>query len=136
MKKSKYIWSNGKLIPWEQATVHVLSHALHYGSSVFEGIRVYDTPSGSRVFRLGDHLMRIDVVPVIVERPARPFVDPQDASSRPVLVDHRHGRDRRVAPLGAPLQQELQRKCGEINTGQPVHASPPCATSRDRASCL
>ena len=53
------IWHNGKMVPWEQATVHVLSHALHYGSSVFEGIRVYKTPEGTQVFRLGDHVVRL-----------------------------------------------------------------------------
>ncbi len=53
------IWFNGKLIPWEDATVHVLSHALHYGSSVFEGIRCYDTAKGSAVFRLSDHMRRL-----------------------------------------------------------------------------
>jgi branched-chain amino acid aminotransferase len=47
------------MIPWEQATVHVLSHALHYGSSVFEGIRVYKTPEGPKVFRLTDHIRRL-----------------------------------------------------------------------------
>ncbi len=41
-----YIWFNGKLVPWEKATVHVLTHALHYGSSVFEGVRAYQTPRG------------------------------------------------------------------------------------------
>jgi branched-chain amino acid aminotransferase len=56
---NRVIWFNGKMVPWEQATVHVLSHALHYGSSVFEGIRVYATPSGSRAFRLGDHMTRM-----------------------------------------------------------------------------
>jgi branched-chain amino acid aminotransferase len=55
----RYIWHNGRLVPWENATVHVLSHALHYGSSVFEGIRVYRTPSGSRSFRLREHLTRL-----------------------------------------------------------------------------
>ncbi|HEX6260047.1 MAG TPA: branched-chain amino acid transaminase [Woeseiaceae bacterium] len=58
-KGSKLIWMNGCMIPWEQATVHVLSHALHYGSSVFEGIRVYKTPDGPRVFRLTDHMQRL-----------------------------------------------------------------------------
>ena len=47
LKTSKFIWHEGRLVPWEQATVHVLSHALHYGSSVFEGIRVYETPNGA-----------------------------------------------------------------------------------------
>ena len=53
------IWWNGELIPWEDATVHVATHALHYGSSVFEGIRVYETPSGPRFFRLGCHIERL-----------------------------------------------------------------------------
>ena len=56
---AKFIWFNGRMIPWEQATVHVMSHALHYGSSVFEGIRVYKTPNGPRVFRLTDHIQRL-----------------------------------------------------------------------------
>ena len=43
---TQFIWFNGKLVPWEKATVHVLTHALHYGSSVFEGVRVYETPQG------------------------------------------------------------------------------------------
>lgn len=59
INEAKYIWHNGRLVPWEQATVHVLSHALHYGSSVFEGIRVYPTPDGSRAFRLTDHIKRL-----------------------------------------------------------------------------
>ena len=53
-----YIWFNGKLVPWEKATVHVLAHALHYGSSVFEGIRAYATPGGVAIFRLHDHTRR------------------------------------------------------------------------------
>lgn len=59
MKTSKYIWHEGRLVPWEQATVHVLTHALHYGSSVFEGIRVYKTPQGAAGFRLTDHMRRL-----------------------------------------------------------------------------
>ena len=59
LKTSEYIWHEGKLVPWEQATVHVLSHALHYGSSVFEGIRVYKTPRGLVGFRLTDHIRRM-----------------------------------------------------------------------------
>ncbi len=59
MKNSQFIWSNGEMIPWENATVHVMSHALHYGSSVFEGIRCYDTPAGPVIFRLGGHIRRL-----------------------------------------------------------------------------
>ncbi|HWQ13647.1 MAG TPA: branched-chain amino acid transaminase [Roseiflexaceae bacterium] len=57
--ESKYIWFNGKLVPWEKATVHVMTHALHYGSSVFEGIRAYDTPQGPALFRLRPHIRRL-----------------------------------------------------------------------------
>jgi len=56
---TQYIWFNGKLVPWEKATVHVLSHALHYGSSVFEGVRAYATPKGVAIFRLADHTRRL-----------------------------------------------------------------------------
>ncbi len=59
MKHSKYIWFDGEMVPWEKATVHVLSHALHYGSSVFEGIRSYTTPNGAAIFRLEDHIQRL-----------------------------------------------------------------------------
>ena len=59
LKTTKFIWHEGRLVPWEQATVHVLSHALHYGSSVFEGIRVYQTPNGAVGFRLTDHVRRL-----------------------------------------------------------------------------
>jgi branched-chain amino acid aminotransferase len=59
LKTSRYIWHDGELVPWEQATVHVLTHALHYGSSVFEGIRVYKTPNGPAAFRLTDHIQRM-----------------------------------------------------------------------------
>ena len=54
-----YIWRNGELIPWRDAQTHVLSHALHYGTSVFEGIRIYETPNGSAIFRLTDHMQRL-----------------------------------------------------------------------------
>ena len=56
---TKYIWFNGELVPWEKATVHVMTHALHYGSSVFEGIRCYSTPKGPAVFRLAPHTRRL-----------------------------------------------------------------------------
>jgi branched-chain amino acid aminotransferase len=59
IRESKYIWHEGQLVPWASATTHVLSHALHYGSSVFEGIRVYRTPDGPVGFRLTDHIERM-----------------------------------------------------------------------------
>jgi branched-chain amino acid aminotransferase len=59
IKPSRTIWHNGRLVPWEEATVHVLTHGLHYGSSVFEGIRAYETSRGPALFRPADHLRRL-----------------------------------------------------------------------------
>jgi branched-chain amino acid aminotransferase len=56
---SELIWFNGKMTPQAQATTHVLSHAIHYGSSVFEGVRAYETPRGPAIFRLNDHTKRL-----------------------------------------------------------------------------
>ncbi len=59
MKPTQAIWQNGKLIPWEQATVHVLSHTLHYGGGAFEGIRFYKTIKSPAIFRLSEHVDRL-----------------------------------------------------------------------------
>ncbi len=59
MQEAEKIWMNGELVDWPDATVHVLSHALHYGTSVFEGIRAYDTADGPAVFHLQEHLDRL-----------------------------------------------------------------------------
>ena len=56
---TKYIWFNGEMVEWDRAQVHVMTHALHYGSSVFEGIRAYDTPNGTAIFRLKEHIQRL-----------------------------------------------------------------------------
>ena len=56
---TEHIWHNGRFIRWEEATIHVLSHVVSYGSSVFEGIRCYDTPAGPAVFRMPEHIRRM-----------------------------------------------------------------------------
>lgn len=56
--KSDWIWYSGKWVPWDEATIHVSVHGLHYGTSVFEGIRAYETPDGPAIFRLDDHMKR------------------------------------------------------------------------------
>ncbi len=61
MEKVDYIWMNGEIIPWDDAQIHVLSHGLHYGYGVFEGIRAYKTSDGrTAVFRLTDHIDRLE----------------------------------------------------------------------------
>jgi branched-chain amino acid aminotransferase len=57
--KADFIWFDGEFVPWEEAKVHVLSHVLHYGSSIFEGIRCYDTTNGPAVFCLPQHIKRL-----------------------------------------------------------------------------
>ncbi|CAE09260.1 branched-chain amino acid transaminase [Wolinella succinogenes] len=59
MKESQFIWMDGKLIPWHEAKIHVLSHTLHYGNGVFEGTRAYKTDKGLAIFRLQDHTKRL-----------------------------------------------------------------------------
>src|ERR1043166_6349819 len=59
MTPTEQIWHNGRFIRWQDATIHVLSHVVSYGSSVFEGIRCYATPAGPALFRLRDHVRRM-----------------------------------------------------------------------------
>ncbi|UUY02315.1 branched-chain amino acid transaminase [Svornostia abyssi] len=59
MQQADLIWMNGQLIPWDDAKVHVLTHGLHYGTSVFEGVRCYDTEIGPAVFRHAEHVDRL-----------------------------------------------------------------------------
>jgi branched-chain amino acid aminotransferase len=60
MRETEKIWMNGELVDWADAKIHVGAHGLHYGTGVFEGIRCYDTPGGPAVFRLTDHIKRLD----------------------------------------------------------------------------
>ncbi|MBM4150550.1 MAG: branched-chain amino acid transaminase [Ignavibacteria bacterium] len=59
LPKTPYIWMNGEFVDWDKATIHVLSHVVHYGSGWFEGIRAYKTPNGTGIFRLREHLKRL-----------------------------------------------------------------------------
>ncbi len=59
MKEVEFIWFNGKIVPWKEASVHFLTHSLHYGTAVFEGIRCYKTEKGPAIFRLEDHVERL-----------------------------------------------------------------------------
>ena len=80
-----HIWQNGVIKPWAEATVHVMAHALHYGSSVFEGIRCYATPRGPAIFRLRDHTRRLFASAKIYEMPIPYTEDEINAACRDVL---------------------------------------------------
>jgi branched-chain amino acid aminotransferase len=110
------IWHNGNLIPWEKATIHVLSHVVHYGSSVFEGIRCYTQPQGSAVFRLPEHMQRLldsakiyrMEIPFTLEELCAGVVDTVEANGvtpcyiRPVVL--RGYGEIGVSPKGLPIE--------------------------------
>ncbi len=116
IQKTTNIWHNGALIPWEQATIHVMSHVVHYGSSVFEGIRCYGQPQGSAVFRLPEHMQRMldsakiyrMEAPFTLEELCAGVVDLIEANSiapcyiRPIML--RGYGEIGVSPTGSPVE--------------------------------
>ncbi len=113
---TQFIWFNGKLVHWEKATVHVLAHALHYGSSVFEGVRAYETKSGVAIFRLHDHTKRL-FDSAKIYRIALPFTPEQiDAACREVIAVNGLNK-------GAYIRPVAFRGYGEIGVAPKVE--PP-----------
>lgn len=110
------IWRNGTLVGWEDATIHVISHVVHYGSSVFEGIRCYETPAGGAIFRAREHARRlidsckIYRIPIeySVDELVQAFIDTVAANDlkecylRPVVI--RSGEQMGVLPTGIPTE--------------------------------
>jgi branched-chain amino acid aminotransferase len=116
---AKHIWYNGKLVPWEKATVHVLAHALHYGSTVFEGVRAYATPQGPVIFRLRDHTRRL-FDSAKIYRMDIPYTPAQiNAACKEIIVTNELDR-------GAYLRPFAFRGYGEIGVAPKV--SPPIDT--------
>jgi branched-chain amino acid aminotransferase len=110
------IWRDGDLVNWEDATLHVMSHVVHYGSSVFEGIRCYETPHGGAVFRLREHMRRLHDSARIYRMPLRYSVDDlvqatvdtvaanelRECYLRPLVV--RTGQQMGFYPIGVPVE--------------------------------
>jgi branched-chain amino acid aminotransferase len=92
MQYPEWIWHNGTLKPWAEATTHVMSHALHYGSSVFEGIRSYETPQGPAIFRLSDHNRRLFASARIYDMAIPYSLDDINAACRAVLQKNALGK--------------------------------------------
>ena len=86
MKPTKSIWMDGELVPWAEANVHVLSHGLHYGTGVFEGIRAYQNDDGTAIFRLRDHLDRLRTSAEVYSMPIEYSVDDLVAAVRETVV--------------------------------------------------
>ncbi len=110
------IWRDGKFVDWDDATIHVMSHVVHYGSSVFEGIRCYATPEGPAIFRLEDHMRRLADSCKIYRMPMRHDVDAlvqacvdtvaandlRHCYLRPVVV--RTGEQMGIYPIDVPVE--------------------------------
>jgi branched-chain amino acid aminotransferase len=110
------IWRDGRLVPWEEATIHVMSHVVHYGSSVFEGVRCYETPNGGAIFRAKEHVRRLAdscriyrmELPHSQDALVQAMVDTVAANElrecylRPVVI--RSGEQMGVLGTGAPVE--------------------------------
>lgn len=92
MRYPEWIWHNGQIKPWAEATTHVMSHAIHYGSSVFEGIRSYETPKGPAIFRLTDHNRRLFASARIYEMEMPYSLEELNAACRAVLKKNALGK--------------------------------------------
>jgi len=113
---TQYIWFNGKLVHWDKAQVHVLAHALHYGSSVFEGVRAYATPKGVAIFRLREHTQRL-YDSAKIYRITLPYQPEQiNAACREVVAVNNLGK-------GAYIRPVAFRGYGEIGVAPKVE--PP-----------
>lgn len=92
MQYPEWIWHNGAIKRWADATTHVMSHALHYGSSVFEGIRSYDTPNGPMIFRLTEHNRRLFASARIYDMAMPYTVEQVNAACREVIRKNGYGQ--------------------------------------------
>ncbi|HEX7572759.1 MAG TPA: aminotransferase class IV, partial [Bacteroidota bacterium] len=119
VKKVEKIWMNGKLVGWDDARIHVLSHVIHYGSSWFEGIRCYETAKGPAIFRLDKHLRRLfdsvriykTEIPFTLQELEKAVLDTIRANNmrscyiRPIV--YRGYGDVGVNPLGCPVDVSI-----------------------------
>ena len=96
---AQLIWMNGRMVPWAEANVHVMAHALHYGSSVFEGIRVYKTPDGPKIFRLTDHVRRLYDSALIYRMPIPYVFDELHAVCKEVIVANKLTNGAYIRPV-------------------------------------
>ncbi len=98
LKSTPFIWKNGELIKWEEATTHVLTHALHYGSAVFEGIRAYETDKGPAIFRGKDHYTRLKASADIYQMPS-PYTGDQLLEATKELLAKNNLKSCYIRPL-------------------------------------
>ena len=113
--RTQKIWRDGQLVNWEDATIHVMSHVVHYGSSVFEGVRCYETPSGGAIFRAREHMRRL-VDSCRIYRIPMPYSVDELVQG---MVDTVSGNDLRECYL-RPLVIRTGEQMGVFGSGVPV----------------
>ena len=140
------IWMNGKLVDWADATIHIATHTLHYGTGVFEGIRAYETAQGPGIFRLTDHIVRLHNSAKILMMPMPYSVDERDRL--PDLDGAETDLAEDAGPLGAQRGQLATDHVGGFGArgreriaevavaGQELAHEPAAVTSRGASSAL
>lgn len=119
--ETQWIWRDGAFIPWADATIHVLSHSVQFGSSAFEGVRAYSTPRGPAIFRLREHLTRLLMSCKIYRMEVPYTVDQLIAASRELIV--RNGVE---SCYLRPMVVRGYGTAGMVPTGAPVEVYLPC----------
>jgi branched-chain amino acid aminotransferase len=121
LAETQWIWRDGAFIPWADATIHVLSHSVQFGSSAFEGVRVYATPRGPAVFRLREHLTRLMMSCKIYRMDVPYTIDELIAASRELIV--RNGIE---SCYLRPMVVRGYGSAGMVATGAPTEVYLPC----------
>lgn len=148
MSNNTKIWRDGRLVSWDDATIHVMSHVVHYGSSVFEGVRCYDTPNGPAIFRAREHARRLVdsakiyriELPYSVDDLVQGMIDTivgnelRGCYLRPVVI--RAGEQMGVLGTGAPTETFIIAKVWDTYLGQEAleNGCDVCVSSWRRAA--
>ncbi|WP_337171743.1 branched-chain amino acid transaminase [Gemmatimonas aurantiaca] len=119
--ETQWIWRDGQFVPWADATIHVLSHSVQFGSSAFEGIRCYDTPKGPAIFRLREHLERLLNSCKIYRMDVPYSIDDLVAASRELVV--RNGIE---SCYIRPMVVRGYGTAGMVPIGSPIEVYIPC----------
>ena len=119
--ETQWIWRDGAFIPWADATIHVLSHSVQFGSSAFEGVRAYSTPRGPAIFRLREHLTRLLMSCKIYRMDVPYTIDELVAASRELIM--RNGVE---SCYLRPMVVRGYGTAGMVPTGAPVEVYLPC----------
>jgi branched-chain amino acid aminotransferase len=119
--ETQWIWRDGAFIPWADATIHVLSHSVQFGSSAFEGVRTYSTPRGPAIFRLREHLTRLLMSCKIYRMDVPYTIDELVAASRELIV--RNGVE---SCYLRPMVVRGYGTAGMVPTGAPIEVYLPC----------